>query len=156
MNAATSEAKRRPARALPQVSAELHPEQRISVDAVCALVGYGRTKVFTDVAAGTFPQPERDGPKLVRWRAGDVLDWLHARRERLLRPESATPKPKADPNESKARAAARALQCKVLADLAPEERDAWEAAGRPGFVKLGRVALVTLRALQQLPKARAA
>lgn len=58
-----------------------HPEQRLRFDVVSALCGWGRSKLYAEIRAGRFPAPERDGPKCSRWRAGDVLDALRARRE---------------------------------------------------------------------------
>lgn len=59
--------------------ATLHPEQRLPLPQVCALVGLGRTKVYARIAAGDFPAPERDGPRCSRWRAADVLEYLQRR-----------------------------------------------------------------------------
>lgn len=56
----------------------LHPEQRLNADQVFSLVGYRRSKVYAEIAAGRFPAPERRGPRCSRWRAGDVLAWLNA------------------------------------------------------------------------------
>jgi prophage regulatory protein len=79
------ETKTRPARPRVVVPETLHREQRIDWRLVSALTGSGRTKIFEGVAEGTFPEPERDGPRWSRWRAGDVLDWLEANRERHLK-----------------------------------------------------------------------
>lgn len=64
--------------ALPET---LHPEQRLKMAAVEALTGTRKSKIYADVAAGKFPAPERDGARCSRWRAGDVLAHLKARRE---------------------------------------------------------------------------
>lgn len=67
----------RPSVALPET---LHPEQRLKLAQIEALTGNGRTKIYSDIKAGKFPAPERDGPRCSRWRAGTVLDCLKARR----------------------------------------------------------------------------
>lgn len=59
----------------------LHPEQRLKLAAVEALTGVKKSKLYAAIAAGRFPAPERDGPRCSRWRAGDVLEHLQARRE---------------------------------------------------------------------------
>lgn len=59
----------------------LHPEQRLPLAAVEALTGTKKSKLYAAIAAGRFPAPERDGPRCSRWRAGDVLEFLQARRE---------------------------------------------------------------------------
>lgn len=59
----------------------LHPEQRLKLAAVEALTGTKKTKIYGAIAAGKFPAPERDGVRCSRWRAGDVLAHLQARRE---------------------------------------------------------------------------
>jgi prophage regulatory protein len=70
----------------------LHPEQRLRYPQVCTLVGLAQNSINELVKAGEFPQPERDGRRCTRWRAGDVLDYLAARRERLLA-QTAAPEP---------------------------------------------------------------
>ncbi|MDN8615483.1 helix-turn-helix transcriptional regulator [Variovorax ginsengisoli] len=62
---------------LPQI---LNPEQRLKLAQVSILTGKGRTAIYADMKAGRFPQPERDGPRCSRWRAGDVLDHLNRKR----------------------------------------------------------------------------
>lgn len=57
-----------------------HPEQRLKLSTVQVLTGLGKTKLYYLIKAGKFPQPERDGARCSRWRAGDVLDHLAARR----------------------------------------------------------------------------
>lgn len=59
----------------------LHPEQRLKLAAVEALTGTKKSKLYAAIRAGQFPAPERDGPRCSRWRAGDVLAHLQARRE---------------------------------------------------------------------------
>jgi prophage regulatory protein len=61
----------------------LHPEQRLTYAQAMALVGWGRSKLAAEVKAGRFPQPERDGRRCTRWRAGDVLAFLSERRANL-------------------------------------------------------------------------
>lgn len=61
----------------------LHPEQRLRFEVVSALTGWKRSKLYAEIRKGRFPAPEKDGPKCSRWRAGDVLDALRARREGL-------------------------------------------------------------------------
>jgi prophage regulatory protein len=56
--------------ALPET---LNPEQRLTCPQLCQLLGVGRTSVYAMVKAGRLPQPQRIGPRISRWRAGDVL-----------------------------------------------------------------------------------
>jgi len=60
--------------------ATLHPEQRLPIQYVEALSGWKKSKLYAEIKAGNFPAPERDGPRCSRWRAGDVLDYLQAKR----------------------------------------------------------------------------
>jgi prophage regulatory protein len=85
--AATDGATRaRPKKPVPvSLPATLHPEQRIDYPAVQLLTGWQRSKIAAETRAGRFPQPERDGRRCTRWRAGDVLDYLAKRREQLRR-----------------------------------------------------------------------
>lgn len=59
--------------ALPE---SLHPEQRLKLPQVIALTGKGKTKLYAEIKAGKFPEPERDGRRWSRWRAGTVLDHI--------------------------------------------------------------------------------
>jgi prophage regulatory protein len=59
----------------------LNPEQRLRFEQVSSLTGMGRTWIYREIGNGNFPQPERHGLRCSRWRAGDVLGWLEARRE---------------------------------------------------------------------------
>lgn len=58
---------------LPQ---EIHPEQRLTAAQAMRLAGRGRSKFYADIAAGKLPQPERDGPRFARWRAGALIEAL--------------------------------------------------------------------------------
>lgn len=65
--------------ALPET---LHPEQRLNFAQLEALTGNKRTKIYADIKAGVLPEPERDGTRCSRWRYGDVLEALAAKRAR--------------------------------------------------------------------------
>jgi predicted DNA-binding transcriptional regulator AlpA len=57
--------------------AVLNPEQRLTADQAMALAGQGRTQFYGNIKVGKLPQPERDGPRFVRWRAGSLIDALN-------------------------------------------------------------------------------
>jgi predicted DNA-binding transcriptional regulator AlpA len=54
----------------------INSEKRLKLAEVCALTGRGKTKIYSDIKAGKFPKPEKDGQKFSRWRAATVLDWM--------------------------------------------------------------------------------
>jgi predicted DNA-binding transcriptional regulator AlpA len=58
----------------------LQAEERLKLEQVSRLTGWGRSKIYGEVKAGRFPQPERRGIRCTRWRAGDVLAWLQSSR----------------------------------------------------------------------------
>lgn len=62
-----------------ELPATLHPEQRLKLEQVSALVGKGRTAIYALIKSGEFPEPERDGPRCSRWRAGAVLEHLNCK-----------------------------------------------------------------------------
>jgi predicted DNA-binding transcriptional regulator AlpA len=64
---------------LAKLPAVIHPEMRLTVAQAMQLTGRGRSKFFDDVKAGKLPQPERDGPQFVRFRAGDLIDAMNAK-----------------------------------------------------------------------------
>lgn len=69
---------------LGELPAVLHPEQRLWLAQVETLIGNGGSWIYPEIKAGRFPEPERDGPRNSRWRAGDVLDWLEAKRAKAV------------------------------------------------------------------------
>ncbi|OSZ66102.1 AlpA family transcriptional regulator [Hydrogenophaga sp. IBVHS2] len=65
---------------LQTLSANIHPETRLRLEAVESLVGIKKTKLYDLIKLGQFPAPEKLSPRCSRWRAGDVLAHLEARR----------------------------------------------------------------------------
>jgi prophage regulatory protein len=41
-----------------------------------AMVGFGRSMIYENMASGAFPQPLKIGPKSVRWREQDIRAWI--------------------------------------------------------------------------------
>jgi predicted DNA-binding transcriptional regulator AlpA len=72
---------------LTELPAVLHPEQRLTTTQGMRLWGTGRTQFYADIGDGILPQPERYGPRYVRFRAGDLLDAI-ARRAAAARAEA--------------------------------------------------------------------
>lgn len=60
------------------LSAAENPDALLQARTVQALVGIGKSTLFTMVRDGRFPQPVRRGPRWTRWRAGNVTAWLKA------------------------------------------------------------------------------
>ncbi len=42
--------------------------------------GFSKSTMYHLIERGLFPEPVRIGPRSVRWRKSDVVDWLVARR----------------------------------------------------------------------------
>lgn len=61
----------------PLIPENLQPEQRLNFHAVSALVGMGRTKVYSLIKEGKFPAPERYGKRCSRWRAGTIVGHMN-------------------------------------------------------------------------------
>lgn len=57
--------------------ASVEMETRLKIEQVCLLVGWGRSKIYLEMKRGAFPAPERRG-RCIRWRAGDVVEWLRS------------------------------------------------------------------------------
>jgi predicted DNA-binding transcriptional regulator AlpA len=51
----------------------LEMEARLTLSQVSTLSGYGRTKIYAEIKAGRFPEPERSSARCSRWRAGSVI-----------------------------------------------------------------------------------
>lgn len=64
--------------------AEIHRDSLIQRHVVENIIGFGRSKIYSFYDEKnpsfdpTFPKPVRLGSS-VRWVAGEVLDWVHAR-----------------------------------------------------------------------------
>lgn len=64
-----------------ELAAAADPDAQIRIAVVCALTGLGVTSIRDRVKAGTFPAPIHFTQRLVRWRAGDVREWIRANRD---------------------------------------------------------------------------
>jgi len=40
--------------------------------------GRGRSSMYRDIAAGTFPKPVALGPRAVGWRESDITAWIES------------------------------------------------------------------------------
>ena len=54
---------------------ELSLMRRYEVLQVC---GFSKSNMYNLIEQGLFPEPVRIGPRSVRWRKSDVVDWLVA------------------------------------------------------------------------------
>ena len=66
----------------------LDTRQILRIEAVCDLVGLGRSTIYAKVTAGYFPKPVRLGRRAVGWRLTDLDRWLEAP-ERAWDPQKA-------------------------------------------------------------------
>jgi len=55
---------------------DIDPRALIRLKTVLQLVEVGKTKWWSGVKSGEFPQPVRLGPRTTCWRAGDVFDFI--------------------------------------------------------------------------------
>jgi predicted DNA-binding transcriptional regulator AlpA len=54
-------------------------EVRLKISQVCALTGFGKSKLYEEIRAGRFPEPERSSKRCSRWRAGTVIEALNSK-----------------------------------------------------------------------------
>lgn len=67
-------------KATPQeIAAAADPDALVPVHVVAALIGLSGDTVRRMAKAGRFPKPHALNSHVVRWRAGDVRDWLKAK-----------------------------------------------------------------------------
>jgi len=52
------------------------PEQLLRLPEVEAIVGLKKSKVYTLIQEGEFPQPVKLGARSVRWKASDIYTWI--------------------------------------------------------------------------------
>lgn len=76
-DAEPAQTKTRAKREAPALPTHLEGEVRLRVAQVCALTGYGRSKLYAEISAGRFPEPERRGQRCSRWKASTVLATLN-------------------------------------------------------------------------------
>ena len=93
--------------------------------------------------APDFPQAVRLSPNVTIFDEGE-LDAYVARRA-----SGEAPPLTVNPPDGKIKRAAAALGARLVDDLTPAERRAWNAAGRPCRVQLGGVELVLLKAIER-------
>lgn len=64
----------------PAAAAErsFHPSALLRVSAVEELTGLKRSALYARIAEGKFPRQIILSSRCVRWRAGEILDWLEA------------------------------------------------------------------------------
>jgi prophage regulatory protein len=55
------------------------PEAHLKIQTVIEVTGLSESSIRRRVAGGTFPAPTKDGPRCVRWIAGDISNWLRAK-----------------------------------------------------------------------------
>lgn len=51
-------------------------DRLLRIHEVAARVTFSVRKIWRDVAAGSFPQPVRLGPRTIRWRESDVEGFI--------------------------------------------------------------------------------
>lgn len=66
----------RRSKATPQTITPDHPDQRLTVHDLAAILRRSRSGIWAAVARGDLPVPERYGRRCTRWRWGDVQEHL--------------------------------------------------------------------------------
>tara|TARA_B100001250_G_scaffold392981_1_gene395292 strand:+ start:1907 stop:2107 length:201 start_codon:yes stop_codon:yes gene_type:complete len=51
----------------------------IRLPVVIQLTGYRRSAIYEKMAAGTFPQPVKLGPRAIAWLSSEVESWMDER-----------------------------------------------------------------------------
>ena len=67
------------ATALPSAHADEPQRLLARLPTVIKLTGLGRSTIYRWIAEGTFPLPERLGPRAVAWRWSDLERWTQSR-----------------------------------------------------------------------------
>lgn len=57
----------------------LERERLLDAETSAALAGMSKRSWFRYVSAGQAPQPIRLSSRIVRWKAGAVIDWLNSK-----------------------------------------------------------------------------
>lgn len=60
------------------IAAASDPDALLTIELVEALTGFSETTIRRMMKKGTFPVPRKFNRSLVRWRAGEVRNWLKA------------------------------------------------------------------------------
>ncbi|WP_311270399.1 AlpA family phage regulatory protein [Sphingobium sp. WCS2017Hpa-17] len=56
-------------------------EQFLRIGKVMAKTGKPRSSIYREMKAGTFPRPERIGPRAVAWRLSKLQRWMESPRD---------------------------------------------------------------------------
>lgn len=57
---------------------EEYEEQFLRIAKVIEKTGKPRSSIYREIQAGTFPRPERIGPRAVAWRWSELRRWMAA------------------------------------------------------------------------------
>lgn len=60
------------------ISDALYAGALLTLPTVSALTGFSKSKIYSEMKQGRFPNAIRQGVRCTRWRAGDISDWLNA------------------------------------------------------------------------------
>ena len=63
------------------------PERLLKRDEVQRRIGYGRSKLFAEVAAGRFPRPVSISRTRKAWLESEVDTWIRAQAEQRSEPQ---------------------------------------------------------------------
>ena len=63
------------------------PERLLKRDEVQRRIGYGRSKLFAEVAAGRFPRPVSIGSNRKAWVESEVDDWIAVQASKRSQPQ---------------------------------------------------------------------
>jgi prophage regulatory protein len=51
----------------------------LTISEVVSMIGIGRSTIYAKMKVNEFPAPIKSGPRAVRWRTDEVIEWINMR-----------------------------------------------------------------------------
>ena len=52
-------------------------ERLLRIEEVMQITGLPKSTIYNKIHKGTFPKPYRVGPRSVRWKESEIIDWMN-------------------------------------------------------------------------------
>ena len=61
------------------VSSVTQNKPLLTISEVASMIGIGRSTIYAKMQANEFPAPIKTGPRAIRWRTDEVIEWINTR-----------------------------------------------------------------------------
>ena len=61
------------------VSSVTQNKPLLTISEVVSMIGIGRSTIYAKMKVNEFPAPIKSGPRAIRWRTDEVIEWINTR-----------------------------------------------------------------------------